>query len=86
MERKKRSKGSVWEFCYANKIFGTFGFDNESVWAEIGQILRAHTHTHTTAAKLVVKIAYFTITLLHLINVLGVRSFANASRARQFNP
>ena len=25
MERKKRSKGSVWEFCYANKIFGTFG-------------------------------------------------------------
>ena len=24
MERKKRSKGSVWEFCYANKIFGTF--------------------------------------------------------------
>ena len=35
MERKKRSKGSVWEFCYANKIFGTFG---------IGQIL--HTDTH----------------------------------------
>ena len=25
MERKKRSKGSVWECCYANKIFGTFG-------------------------------------------------------------
>ena len=31
---------------------------NESVWAEIGQILRTHTqtHTHTTAAKLVVRI------------------------------
>ena len=27
MERKKRSKGSVWEFCYANTIFGTFGFE-----------------------------------------------------------
>ena len=25
MERKKRSKGSVWEFCYAKKKFGTFG-------------------------------------------------------------
>ena len=25
MERKKRSKGSVWEFCYANFFFGTFG-------------------------------------------------------------
>ena len=25
MERKKRSKGSVWEFCHANKIFRTFG-------------------------------------------------------------
>ena len=25
MERKMRSKGSVWEFCYANKIVGTFG-------------------------------------------------------------
>ena len=27
MERKKRSKGSVWELCYANKIFGTFGVE-----------------------------------------------------------
>ena len=25
MERKKRSKGSVWEFCYAEKKIGTFG-------------------------------------------------------------
>ena len=30
MERKKRSKGSVWEFCYANKIVGTFGFEIRS--------------------------------------------------------
>ena len=28
---------------------------NKSVRTEIGQILRAHTHTHTTAAKLVVR-------------------------------
>ena len=34
MERKKRSKGSVWEFCYANKIFGTFG-DEIKVVVEI---------------------------------------------------
>ena len=24
MEHKKRSKGSVWEFCYAKKKFGKF--------------------------------------------------------------
>ena len=24
MERKKRSKGSVWEFCYAKKKIGKF--------------------------------------------------------------
>ena len=47
MERKKRSKGSVWEFCYANKIFGTFGDENKSVRGEIGKILRTHKHTHT---------------------------------------
>ena len=29
---------------------------NESVRAEIGQILHTHTHTHTRAAKLVVEI------------------------------
>ena len=54
MERKKWSKGSVWEFCYATQIFGTFGVEmrakdvwsrNESERAEIGQIL--HTDTHT---------------------------------------
>ena len=28
---------------------------NKSVRAEIGQILRTHKHTHTTAAKLVVR-------------------------------
>ena len=48
MERKKRSKGSVWEFCYANKIFGTFGFEMR----ECGQKLvnfctLTHIHTHT---------------------------------------
>ena len=48
MERKKRSKGSVWEFCYANTIFGTFGFEMR----ECGQKLvkcctLTHIHTHT---------------------------------------
>ena len=32
---------------------------NESVRAEIGQILHTDTHTHTTAAKLVVRIMYY---------------------------
>ena len=45
MEREKRSKGSVWEFCYANKIFGTFGM------RAYGQKLvklctLTHIHTH----------------------------------------
>ena len=43
MERKKRSKGSVWEFCYANKIFGTFGVEMRAKRPEIGHIL--HTDT-----------------------------------------
>ena len=49
MERKKQSKGSGWECCYANKIFGKFGVEMR----EIGQIL----HTDTHAAKLVVQIS-----------------------------
>ena len=32
MERKKRSKGSVWEFCYANKIFGTVEEEMRALW------------------------------------------------------
>ena len=54
MERKKRSKGSVWEFCYAKKKILDVWIRNKSVRAEIGHILRTHTHTH--AAKLVVEI------------------------------
>ena len=50
MERKKRSKGSLWEFCYANKIFGTFGDEIKAC----GQKLANFAHTH--AAKLVVEI------------------------------
>ena len=50
MERKKRSKGSVWEFCYAKKIRDVWR-RNKSVRAEIGQLL----HTHTHAAKLEVE-------------------------------
>ena len=51
MERKKRSKGSVWEFCYANKIVGTFGVEMRL----FGQkLVKFCTLTH--AAKLVVRI------------------------------
>ena len=51
MERKKRSKGSVWEFCYANKIFGTFGVEMRA----LGQkLVKFCTLTH--AARLVVRI------------------------------
>ena len=57
MERKKRSKGRGWESCYVKKIYGTFWCRNESVRAEIGQILHTHTRTHARAraAKLVVE-------------------------------
>ena len=59
MERKKRSKGSVWELCYANKIFGTFGFEMRALGQKLVKfctLLHTSTHTHTTAAKLVVRI------------------------------
>ena len=55
MERKKRSKGSVWEFCYANKIFGTFGFEMRECGQKFVKFCTL-THIHTTAAKLVVRI------------------------------
>ena len=58
MERKKRSKGSVWEFCYANKIFGTFGFEMRACvqkFVKFCTLTHTHTHTHTTAVKLVVR-------------------------------
>ena len=66
MERKKRSKGMGWESCYVKKKVRDVWCRNESVRAEIGQILHTHTHTHThthartharaRAAKLVVEI------------------------------
>ena len=52
MEHKKRSKGSVWEFCYANKIFGTFGDEIKACGQKLVKFC-AHTH----AAKLVVEIS-----------------------------
>ena len=47
MERKKRSKGSVWEFCYANFFLRDVWIRNKSVRAEICQILHTDTHPHT---------------------------------------
>ena len=52
MERKKRSKGSVWECCYANKMFGTFGDEIKAYGRNWSNFARTHTH----AAKLVVEI------------------------------
>ena len=54
MERKKRSKGSVWEFCYADKMFGTFGFEIKVCGKKLVKFC-GHTHTHTHAAQLVVR-------------------------------
>ena len=61
MERKKRSKGRVWEFCYANKIFGTYGFEIRACGQKLVKFCaHTHTHTHTTAAKLVVRMKFHT--------------------------
>ena len=51
MERKKRSKGSAWEFCYVNKIFGTFGVEMRACGQKLVKFC-----TLTHAAKLVVEI------------------------------
>ena len=53
MERKKRSKGSGWECCYAKKKFGTFGVEMR---ASTGRNWSTFARTHTHAAKLVVEI------------------------------
>ena len=62
MERKKRSKGSEWEFWYANKIFGTFGFEMTACGQKLVKFCTL-THIHTTAAKLVVS----NITYLYVV-------------------
>ena len=53
MERKKRSKSSGWEFCYANRIFGTFGVEMRACGQKFVKLCTP-TLTHTHAAKLVV--------------------------------
>ena len=53
MERKKRSKGSLWEFCYANKIFRTFGDEIKACGQKLVKFC-AHTH----AAQLVVEMSH----------------------------
>ena len=45
MERKKRSKGSVWEFCYANKIFGTFEEEMRALGQKWVTFCTQYTHT-----------------------------------------
>ena len=60
MEQKKRSKCSGWECCYANKNFGTFGVEMRACGQKLVKFCThtdTLTHTHTTAAKLVVRIS-----------------------------
>ena len=52
MERKKRSKGSVWEFCYGEKKSGSL----KKKWKRNGRNGSHFAHTHTHSAKLVVRI------------------------------
>ena len=54
MERKKRSKGSGWECCYANKIFGTFEVEMRACGQKLVKLC---TLTHTHPSKLVVEIS-----------------------------
>ena len=50
MERKKRSKGSEWECCYANKNVGTFGVEMRAYGHKFVKLCTlTHTHTHTRA-------------------------------------
>ena len=65
MERKKRSKGSVWEFCYANKIFGTF---EEEMKAYGQKWVTFCTHTRGYC-KLVVRISQ--LLALHVFYLAG---------------
>ena len=60
-----RSKGSVWEFCYANFFSGTFGFEMRACGQKLVTFctlthIQTQTHTHTTAANLVVRICVMT--------------------------
>ena len=75
MERKKRSKGSVWEFCYANKIFATFGFEMRACGQKLVKfctLTHIHTHTHTTAAKLVVRISNILAIVQHYCGFIAI--------------
>ena len=57
---------------------------NESVRAEIGQILHTdtHPHTHTTAAKLVVRIVGDILN--YIINIPGIISRDSRSTGKSF--
>ena len=61
MERKKRSKGSVWEFCYANKIFGAFGFKIKACGQKLVTFC-AHTRGEISSRDIVI----FSINFVYL--------------------
>ena len=87
MERKKRSKGSVWEFCYANKIFGTYGFEIRACGQKLVKFctLTHIWHTHTTAAKLVVRVfSRSSVNRRDLENMFGCSSKCILTQYRTF--
>ena len=84
MERKKRSKGSVWEFCCANKIFGTFEVEMRSCGQKFVTFCTLK-RTLTHAAKLVVRMwKVIESPLLSRINVLAHVSYATAGAFMTF--
>ena len=83
MERKKRSKGRGWESCYVKKNLRDVWCRNESVRAEIGQILQTHRHTH--ASKLVVEISLLA-NLGKSLSLLDTHNDSNRNRAVPDSP
>ena len=58
MERKKRSKCSGWECCYAKKNSGRLESKSERAGRNLSNFAHTLTDTHTTGAKLVVRIVF----------------------------
>ena len=80
MERKKRSKGSVWEFCYANKIFGTFGVEMRSCGQKLVKFC-----TLTHAAKLVVRFCLHSVGP-HVTEISTSRHTLTGTRLLEIRP
>ena len=51
MERKKRSKGRVWENCYVKKIYGMFGVEMRAYGQKL---VKFCTQTHASILVVVI--------------------------------